>query len=397
MEWTTVRVYILAGNQQMHFKSKLKKISGVCKHFIGFQGTRTSLKLIYGTVINMCLMNALAGVKVMQLVTSGEEEIMSFTYSHAIVGFCGVSLAVMKLILYFKNRREVHKLDSVICKILPFDSSDMFNEKEEEIYFAVIVLIWSSAAAIIFAILNSNFLYLNHEDTQFLYPIYLPKFVENNSLGFYTFYGLQVASCLQVVAINGATLASFAHVSNVLCVQNKVLGIEICNLTADRSRAMSAHCKLEKIKEYVQFHLHLMDIVSQLETVFGEIILWEFFGNQCMTCLLTYQSIMQANQGRILNSIQTICTIPALLMTSFMYFLLGTKISEASEELRTLVYFSNWYEQPLWFQKFLLIMMKRMQKVLTFNAVYIIPVTLNSFLKVIINLFCEKTIILLNS
>ncbi|XP_039280631.1 putative odorant receptor 69a isoform X4 [Nilaparvata lugens] len=321
MEWTTVRVYILAGNQQMHFKSKLKKISGVCKHFIGFQGTRTSLKLIYGTVINMCLMNALAGVKVMQLVTSGEEEIMSFTYSHAIVGFCGVSLAVMKLILYFKNRREVHKLDSVICKILPFDSSDMFNEKEE------------------------------------------------------------VASCLQVVAINGATLASFAHVSNVLCVQNKVLGIEICNLTADRSRAMSAHCKLEKIKEYVQFHLHLMDIVSQLETVFGEIILWEFFGNQCMTCLLTYQSIMQANQGRILNSIQTICTIPALLMTSFMYFLLGTKISEASEELRTLVYFSNWYEQPLWFQKFLLIMMKRMQKVLTFNAVYIIPVTLNSFLK----------------
>ncbi|RZF43308.1 hypothetical protein LSTR_LSTR001569 [Laodelphax striatellus] len=184
---------------------------------------------------------------------------MSHECLSAIVAFFGLTPPKMKLILYFKNRQKAHKLDNVICKTLPLNSSDMEREGEKAIYIAVIILIWSSAAATLFALLSSNFLSLNREETSFLFPIYMPEFIERNSFTFYAVYGLQLLTCTHVVAINGSTLASFAHASNVLCVQNKNLGIAICNLTVDHgTRAISNERKQEKMKEYVEFHSHLV-------------------------------------------------------------------------------------------------------------------------------------------
>lgn len=120
------------------------------------------------------------------------------------------------------------------------------------------------------------------------------------------------------------------------------------------------------IQDLVQILIFVQFITTSINQItFGYYIIYS------SSALTTFEIIMHTGQ--------CICIVLETLMPCYF----GEKVKTAGDDLAEAIYNVNWYEQNVKFRKYFVLFLQRAQQEQCLKAGDVIPITLQSFVKVI--------------
>ncbi|XP_043681814.1 odorant receptor 22c-like isoform X2 [Vespula pensylvanica] len=102
--------------------------------------------------------------------------------------------------------------------------------------------------------------------------------------------------------------------------------------------------RIEKIKEFIERHSHVLDLAHRLGNTFNYILLVILMGNGIHICSAGIQMVVLSKQNDIVSLLKAILLFNVLLGQLFLYSYAGDYLSSLSNNVCHLIYNCPWYE-----------------------------------------------------
>ncbi|KAF7382718.1 hypothetical protein HZH66_013120 [Vespula vulgaris] len=156
---------------------------------------------------------------------------------------------------------------------------------------------------------------------------------------YWTVFVLQGVQLLDAVFVDCGHDVFFFGIAMHICSQFDALKI-FC----DELNVEDEENRIEKIKEFIERHSHVLDLAHRLGNTFNYILLVILMGNGIHICSAGIQMVVLSKQNDIVSLLKAILLFNILLGQLFLYSYAGDYLSSLSNNVCHLIYNCPWYE-----------------------------------------------------
>ncbi|XP_046828789.1 odorant receptor 9a-like [Vespa crabro] len=156
---------------------------------------------------------------------------------------------------------------------------------------------------------------------------------------YWTVFILQGVQLLDAVILDCGNDVFFFGIAMHICGQFDALKI-FC----EEFKVEDEENRVQKIKEFVERHSHILDLVHRLGNSFNYILLVILMGNGLHICSAGIQIVVLSKESDLIPLVKAVLLFNILLGQLFLYSYAGDYLSSLSENIHHEIYNCPWYE-----------------------------------------------------